>query len=77
MHFTWVPPHYLVVTIALYLSTVRLKVLLYDCSQAEVLVKKELISPNPSVFKTFFSDPFFCILYGRAKMLLVDIRAVI
>lgn len=77
MHFTWIPPHYSMVTIALYLSTVRLKVLLFNCQKGEIVLTKELISPNPSVFKTFFTDPFFCILYGRAKMLLVDVRAVI
>lgn len=40
-------------------------------------MKKEIISPNPTNFKTYFTDPFFCILYGRAKLLLLDIRSII
>ena len=40
-------------------------------------MKKELICPNPSSFKTYFAEPYFCILYGRAKMLLLDVRAVL
>ena len=65
------------ITMVLELTTVRLKVILVDCNEGEVIMKKELISPNPSSFKTYFTDPYFCILYGRAKMLLMNVRAIL
>ena len=65
------------ITIALYVTTVRLRVILIDCKVGEILMKKDLVSPNPSQFKTYFNDPYYCILYGRAKLLLIDIKQVI
>ena len=40
-------------------------------------MRKDLISPNPSQFKTYYNDPFFCILYGRAKLILIDVVKII
>jgi hypothetical protein len=65
------------ITIAMCITNVRLKVFFVDCKSGTFLIKKEIVSPNSSSFKTYFSDPYFCILYGRAKLLLLDIRQVI
>lgn len=67
----------MVVTMALHVANVKLKVVLVDCQNGQVIFVKDVTSPNPSQFKTYFSNPFFCILYGRAKLLLLDIREVV
>jgi len=72
-----VPPHYLIINIALYVSNVKLKIFFVDCKTGSILMKKEIVSPNPSTFKTYYSDPYYCILYGRAKLLLLDVRQII
>ncbi|CDW72823.1 UNKNOWN [Stylonychia lemnae] len=77
LHFTCIAPCYLMITMALYVTTVRLRVILINCQNGEILMKKDLVSPNPSQFKTYYNDPYFCILYGRAKLLLIDVSKAI
>jgi hypothetical protein len=40
-------------------------------------LKKEITSPNTSSFKTYFYDPYFCIIYSRAKLLVLDVRQIL
>eukprot|EP00347_Sterkiella_histriomuscorum_P006930 403350890 len=76
-HVTNISPHYLVITMALFVTTVRARIIFVDCQTGEIILKKEIISPNPSQFKCYYQDPYFCILYGRAKLILIDFTRII
>jgi hypothetical protein len=65
------------ITIALNVSNVRIRLVLIDCAQGKIVMKKDVVSPNPSTFKTYFSEPYFCLIYSRSKLLLLDIRSLL
>jgi hypothetical protein len=65
------------ITIGHFVANVKIKVIFVDCLNGSILLKKEIMSPNSSSFKTYFNDPYFCIIYSRAKLLVMDVRQIL
>ena len=40
----------------------------------QIIMRKEVSIPMISQFKTYFSEPFFCIMLSKAKLLVLNLR---
>ncbi|CDW88992.1 UNKNOWN [Stylonychia lemnae] len=75
--FTQIDRHFLMITVSLHITTIKIRNILVDSRIGQIISKKDQLSPNPSGFKCYYSQPYFCMLFNMAKLLVVDIQEII
>ena len=56
------------------IHSITVKVLIIDLKLRENVLERQLTLPFTASFKTYYSEPYLGILFGRAKLLLLNIR---